>query len=867
MESDPLKTACLKIKVIAGSDGDLIECVVDTIIGEKTDSKLYCLIHDWYAPDPAVTETLLEICCPTRRPGSALGRCFPILHLRLPIEVTRGFLFCGRPLVMEMMHEHIAFDFIIDTYKQILLFITRGKQAASAADIVGLISWYRKRVVGTLRKLVKVTPSINWMISSFGANEAEVVLTSSTYFFSKILCTKETLQHLVSLFTEGRGWQLTGISNYEEFCSMYSASQWLQEAREFFNYVEAKQARDDAEAGELDATIDAFRGQLLLSNQDVIRYIYLCFHQCLNKTAFGEYSRRTKRGSLTTTAAEVPLLCRGLDGDFREVMKTFFNKDKYISTHIRRKTLSLSGLSGYSFPGRSESREPAAPTAGRWLGQARNVSELVSAVNETTPGLCLGDDFSSLLELAAREDLPRVQELCFGGEAGRFPVFRTEFRGGHYFLVTPREAALEAYWKTSIRRPLLAEDGHGRAWSEEDLTRCTIYEDLNLQRETLEEQLLVSRHEYFNHRLPVFNLVLDFDLPLDATSARPSFEKIRDLCHELRSEILDALRIVGPLAPDHYVIFFKSACERGEGREDFGGDCEEFGDVEEIRYEFCKCTQKLGLRVIAPLPRGTALIGSDSVTSLVKIINRLVKMNSTIYRLFPRIRGDCGGPFDLGIYNSGRSIRLPHTYKCFNPYWMSRQLRLLAILPDGCEFGEYFRRATTLSYLLHHGEPEDFCPWRPLTAILEIADAGENYLAARAAEQLPAVRKNIERTVEVLTGLDLLAWLDRTAWSRLYAVILQYLPQDKVQQFIGVKFDRVSHNIIQLKPKRGSNFQCLRFNHRSRAQTVRIFLVAHASTSNSVTLTLMSQCFSAKCNSNRSTPHFSLTLDIKSEDN
>lgn len=875
MSEESVETPCLRIRAIVGSDGDLIDGLVDSILGEQTDVRIFCLMHDWFAPDSGGAETaLLDLCLPSRRPGSSLGRYLPVLHLRLTKTVARGFLFLGEPLTATFVKQHLALDLIRETYKPILFLIRSGQTGRDDDDIIGLISWHRKTVIRTLRKLAKVTPSVNWMINNFGAYEAELVLTSAAYFFTDLVCTKETLRHLVALFTRELGWQLVAITGYAELCRIYSASMWLGEVKEFTAYAAKKLARDDAESALLDETVNSFRGQLLLPHRDTIRYIYLCFHQCLNKTTFSSYSQQTSRHAISNSQRGE--ICRGLDAEFRENMLSMFNKDRYLTTNMNVSQFRLGAMpKGYTCFHATSSLDSRLRNSGsdeeevggeprRWYGQSRDVGALLRSMNECFPSAGLGEEFSHLFELACHPGLRSAQTALLGG-AGRYPVFRSEFQGKHYFILAADDDPLEEHWRKTIRYPtpewLTAE------YSEEILTQGLLYDELQVQLDSPETQFLVSRHEFFNPRLPVFNLVLDLDLRLDAATAGPSFQSVRRLCHALRTEILDALRILGEIRDDHYILFFKSSCPRDEAPRDLDYYFDSEGvtlanEGPDESSHFCSCTEKLGLRIITSLPTGVIMVGTEPVTSLVKIINRLTKINPEINTLFPQVKTCDEGPFDLGIYRAGHSIRLPHTYKTRGLNALEGLLKLLIILPPGCDLDGYLARAVDLRYLLHHAHPPDHGDG-PCRAVLGVDDKSDSYLARRVAEQLPRVKRNIDKHIEELTGQEVTSWVAARAWPQMHEFILQYLPNAKARQFDRVRFERVGHNMVLLKPRQGGNFQCLRFDHRSRSQTTRIFLALYSANGDNIVLTLMSQCFSQKCNSNKSTPHFSTTINIK----
>ncbi len=85
------------------------------------------------------------------------------------------------------------------------------------------------------------------------------------------------------------------------------------------------------------------------------------------------------------------------------------------------------------------------------------------------------------------------------------------------------------------------------------LTRALSYTPVYYSQNSLSEQLFVSRHEYFNPRLPVCNLVLDLDLKIKGPPW--SLEEIYDLCRTVRREVLRLMRRLGPVSRAHPVYF------------------------------------------------------------------------------------------------------------------------------------------------------------------------------------------------------------------------------------------------------------------------------------------------------------------------
>lgn len=895
------------MRCLLGADGDVVETLIDGILGTDSPTPLYCLCHtagDLRLHGQNTDLVDLDLCLPAKRPGCG-ERCLPLARLRMPLLATMAFLCDGDHLSAARMHEFLNRYFTAKIFRPVLELVTTID--SPAFDFRGLLSWHRTKVISTIKKLVRPIPSVNWLIATFGTWEAEFILTTTEYFFSAVPCSRETLQHLATLFIgDTRGRSLVSVGSFFDLCLLVGRSPWQANVPHFGEFLTAKLEADDREIVALDGVLDRFRGTLFMSKQDTLRFLYIGFFQCLNRITFEKYTRATD--SLEKVRCHLEKLKAGkgseilsaaLDADFKQRMETYYNKTDFLAQHTRCYSLvaSASALQGYSLSKSTGMRA--------WSGQHRDLVSFLETVSDNFPFLGLTRDLSGLLALAA---LPRdYRELhqagptpsqiapgdqcaqdMFLSAVGRFPVFRTEFNGGHYFSLMI-EDALESHWLKTIhvageaigafldrQEQELSSDNfifpkyHSTASAtgliederssgsllktvDEELLTQLIFYDEPPQITDIRQQLLVSRHEFFNSRLPVFNLVLDFDLDHIAETRMPTLSRLLRLCHLLRDEVLDALELLGPVdRRTHYVLFFKSTCPPLPP------------DVQNTDGLFCTCQEKLGLRIITRLPPGRVLAGTDCVIGIVKVINRLIRLNAEICKLYPQIKKD-SGPLDVGIYHSGRSIRLPNTFKVTaTAARVSKQLRILVVLPPEGSFIEYLRRCVTLSYLLHHGTPQPDEKEKELEVFFRVVDTSEDFLEQKSIEHLPRPCEDIPARIEAVRGHNVLVWITECAWPAVFRSMRQHLQNDKTVQFQNVNFELGGRNIVILKPRKGRYFSCLNYQHKNKAQTVRFFLALHSTNSNTITVTLMSQCFSSKCNNNRSTPHFSIVQELSS---
>lgn len=872
-----------------------METLIDAILDTDSPTLFYCLSYsgidlNWPLENSSWLD--LSLCLAARRPGCG-QRYMPLARLTIPVSEAVQFLCHGCTLSSSAIKKFLNRQQTTKLLRPILELVTNID--SYNFDLRGLLSWHRTKVISAVKKLVKPIPSVNWLIATFGTSEAEFVLTASTYFFSNIPCSRETIQHLVSLFIgDDRGRSLISVGTFGEIAPIIGPSKWQCSIPLFWKFLKVKLESDDLEMAALDTVLNRFRGNLFMSKEDTLRFLYIGFFQCLNRTSFERYTLSTGTfgkvsehlNSLKNAKID-GILSSSLDSAFKQRMETYFNKTDFLTQHTVCASLDVPDeqILGYSL---SEATGIKA-----WIGQSRELATFLGEIRETLPFMCLSEDLSGLLTLASASEYPLGSspedsaQMTFLSTLGRFPVFRTEFNGSHYFSLMIHDT-LEAHWRSSIhfgselvgeflnrrhqrlqrhtelktQRPsatsdpghiecqISGDDGCEFYMDEELLTKLIFYDDPP-QASNIGQQLFISRHEIFNPHIPVFNLVLDFDLEHTSHTRMPSLHTLLRVCQLLRGEILDALELLGHVDKEtHYVLFFKSTCPPLPV------------EVENTEDLYCTCQEKLGLRIITQLPPGVVLVGSETVIGLVKVINRLIKLNSEICDIFPQIRREVG-PFDLGVYHSGRSIRIPHTFKVTSGQRPSKQLRILVTLPPKGSFHEYLRRCLTLSCLLHHGQ---LLPDKALNQrlIFKVIDRSEDFLERKSVEHLPRACNDIPARIEGVTGQDLVAWITDYVWPDILRSIRLHLQDDRVAQFQNVFFEPGGGNIVVVKPRRGRYFSCLNYSHKNKAQTVRIFLALHSTNSNVITITLMSQCFSSKCNSNRSTPHFSIVKELVS---
>ncbi|ABB22275.1 primase-like protein [Ovine gammaherpesvirus 2] len=833
------------VKAIFASDSDCAELLADILTGQRTYSTIYCVLHNCQ-PCAITTESVrLSLCLPLKRPGCAGVRCLEVFRVLIPSDLAYGFLFNRASLPAKLISSCYSKRAALEAFQPILEVLGL---AGDDYSIKNAITWGRAKFIASLRKYFKLSTSPHWLINTFGVFEHHFVLVSACHFFSPpTTCTIETLCHLATLFLPKRGPSLSLVTTLRELGAVATASSTLALLGDFHQYVCHKLQRDTLECEAIDRCINEFRGQLMLSNQDLVHYIYLSFFQCFNNQKFLSYSVNTSPELLPATLELPPLLVANIDADFKHKMATYYNKQTYLSNYVTIRSVPLHHMEGYA-PECTQAA-PDRPGPVMWSGESCQVTELLKNINLEYPDACFAEEFQGLMDLAAissRNSVfgdPRAY-MTDSTVRGALPIYRCELFFRHYFMAVFADDTA-AFWRRHI---LLPSESFCRTAPDTALTRAITYTEMYCSLSSLAEQMHVSRHEYFNPKLPVFNWILDLDLPLNAQSL--TVEEMHALCVLIRESILDILKLLGEVGPDHEVFFFKSSCLPLYGGEE---------DMSWPAPSFCTCVKKLGMRVITSFPAGVCLRGSEPMVQLTKVLNRVIKLNC---QSFPKISDlqSPNGPFDTGIYGKGRSIRLPYTYKVGKTGQLEQLLKLFVCHPPSSGKWEYIQHSLDLKRLLHHSQSY---PWTSeMKTVYRVEDVNEDFLSKHTQKQLPQKQLAVISTLESLTETDLTSFLLTKVWPRCFTTIKSYMSEEKLQQFHKVTFSPSNHCIVQVRPERGNNFKCLKFNHRGSTKTVRVFLTLHLKPERKLIVTFMSQCFANKCQSNKPVAHFSVLMDL-----
>ncbi|ADW24397.1 DNA replication protein [Cricetid gammaherpesvirus 2] len=820
------------VTCLCSTTGDAIEAITSILLKMNVENvQFHSLLHNCFCFDQLTEKVTLSLVLPTRRPG--MGKKYAqIFELTLPKHLAMSYLKFGHPLsgpdILQYINKsqsRITFNKLLD-----IIISLEGKQRRENASFREVLCWHLAKFTSSLRRLLRPYSSPQALIATFGQDDVSFTLVAGCYFFSDHICSLDTLSQLAGLFCQTRGQSTIDLTSFKDIGIMYSSCSHLSKVTEFSSYVTKKLAIDSSEMMILDDTINNLRRELALSHKDIVQFIYLSFHKCLNRSIFEDYTISTLPTGINSHNS--PMLGTALSGDFTNTMRSYYSKEMYLTNHVQVKKLIIPGTSVSSYDLYSTKMI-------FWGGQSNNITVLLQQISEEGAFAILEQGLKGLLKLAA---IPKTctdnpKNIMFSQEAvGCCPVYRCEYDGKNFFIVANSDT-IEDHWNRTIALPL---PDVLKTLTDQQITSLLSYEESFKLNPTLADQLMISRHEYINPSLPIYNIILDFDLPVDRPGR--SLEDLYILCLKIRENLIEVLqKICTDVCHDHPVYFFKSACETLP---------------EDI---FCCCAKKIGLRIITPLPTNHIIIGSEPLISLANILSRLLKLDTELLDTFPSLKTtEC--PFDTGIYHRGRCIRLPHTCKISSTGYPTRQLRLLVCHPASRDKASYVSAALKLSSLLYHSRPgsiqEDY------NAILSITDDSENFLDVKTQKALPERCTQVCQYIETKLGCTILHWVEATLWPHLYDCLSKYLPCSKFSQLRAVTFCEASANMVQLKPQNSTGFLCLTHNHRTKTQTVRLFISLCIFTQDTVTGTLMSQCFATKCNNNKPVSHCSVHVQI-----
>lgn len=423
-------------------------------------------------------------------------------------------------------------------------------------------------------------------------------------------------------------------------------------------------------------------------------------------------------------------------------------------------------------------------------------------------------------------------------------------------------------------------------WLTEDITPCS----------EVGEQLYRTRHELFNEHLPVFNFIGDVDLKLREDTCGIEKKFFFDLCRSIRKTLIEAWSHIFPDIDkkSHPIFFFKSACQPVSS---VTPDDAEY----DFEPQFCVCRKKLGMRIIIPLPRGTAVFGSATLKRLAKILDHTMSLDRELVRKLNTIShpGEC---FDTGIYNHARSVRMALMYKFDeNGILLQGRLNPIFIIPEHHQRDprEFILQQLSPKNLTHHANPHEVAIHEAIIQISDRAcsDADTDFLQTQANKTAqktkchlgPLIQSHLKTTENPHKSLDpsdlendetpddleetemdnIRTFAKKIAWPYLLSHVKKhYRPEIQEQLGAAAVFHPVGRNCVSVKRiqyGRSKDFRCLTRDHKTPQETVQVFMDIRGDSRQNVWVTLWSRCFTRKCKSNAKHTHVSVKIPAPSQ--
>ncbi|AAM00709.1 helicase-primase primase subunit [Panine betaherpesvirus 2] len=485
-------------------------------------------------------------------------------------------------------------------------------------------------------------------------------------------------------------------------------------------------------------------------------------------------------------------------------------------------------------------------------------------------------------------------------------------------------------------------------FTDEALTDMIWLHDDDVASASPETQFYYTRHEIFNERLPVFNFVADMDLRLRDGVSGLSKHTVFEICRGLRRVWIAVwTSLFGYTYQDrHPVYFFKSACRHPgvgahahdddaadayydgdeylnfENEEHEGRDATEEGEmrreeegqrVGESRHPktkeeeggdatgdknnsplYCRCTEKLGLRIITPFPANTVVLNPAVLRAVAQVLNHALCLDTQLHRLLDPISHP-ENSLDTGIYHHGRSVRLPYMYKMDQDdgYFMYRRLLPLFIVPEAYRDRPlgFVRAQLDLRNLLHHHPPHDL-PAFPISPppriVLSVQDKicpspDANFIETRSLNVTRYQRRALADVLSyhlygapraergdddavVVYETELQRLLVGRVWPPLLEHLTRHYEAHVSEQFTApnvLLFQPHGLSCVAVKRRDGSrtrDFRCLNYVHRNPQETVQVFIDLRTEHSYALWASLWSRCFTKKCHSNAKNVHISVKI-------
>ncbi|QPF49842.1 helicase-primase primase subunit [Suid alphaherpesvirus 1] len=589
------------IRVLYATDGCAITYSLMLLTGQEPSGAVYVVSYAWDGagldeafslPGERAEAELLA-----RRPGVTICLTGHVASVRVrPVFVAAATpavvraLCRGEPLaardVLEAMDEAATFALHDGLIAALTMVLEQMRPRTGNAEyaperplrsiavgrrgLTSLFVHHETQTLAAFRRLYRNHNTPFWYVARFGPEEKTLVLATRLHLFhARPAYDLRALKDLLLTYNGRVGPNPSGLdpagllsfAALSRFCCLSGYARGPAAARAA-RYVDERVRADRAEMGVLRDYIAHDRGSLKLPDREFVTYVYLAHFESFNRARLREHLDAVNVTDPAAPVGRSPLGERAAATFFRHVRAQLNIRD-YVAQNV---TPSVARLAPAVGAGYVEDRTYAALAADAPRGlcdAAAGLARHVTAVEERLaphgwvrapdeeqahsqqqqPGAD-GTVLRRLLELAAAPGGGRAR-TALGALLGLpdarppAPVYRVE-------LAHRRQAFA-----------VLAGDAWGRATARRDAAP-------EMAAHEPPAQMYVSRHEVFNARLAVTNIVLDVDFRL----ARPvPAGTLEAAMRGFRRAVLDALALLFPEADGdwaaHPCYVYKSACPPG----------------------------------------------------------------------------------------------------------------------------------------------------------------------------------------------------------------------------------------------------------------------------------------------------------------
>ncbi|QQL09700.1 Ba100 [Baboon cytomegalovirus] len=898
--------------VLFATEYDSAHIVANVLSKSAADHCVFPLLVKHHASN------LVYFCLQTQKCTDS-QRVSPVFVVNNDVLNLAHYLHARQPIPLSALVDSLNEDETRPIYNHLFRTVISPEHGGEVREFKHLVYFHHSAIVRYLNLIFLCPTSPSWFISVFGHTEGQVLLTMSYYLLERQYSTISTVEEYVRSFSPDLGAIIPTHATMSEFTRLLLGSPFRSRIPQFVRYAMARNKRDYDELVHVDTQINTFREHARLPDTVCVHYIYLAYRTALSKSRLLKYREVVAYDDKTASEEQCkkqPLfLGRHLEEDLLNVMNKYFSLPNYLQEYIESRLMCIEPnqhlrLSGYSY-------RTDGPALTGFFGTSSQAMRKVDHINSMSDSVFppLERSLSGLLRLCASmktantyatDTLTRYSQRQFllpreAQSEYPIPLFRVQLPSDHHVFC----AVASENWNESMFPSDLLKHVPDSQFTDEALTDMVWLHDDDVASSNPETQFYYARHEIFNDRLPTHNFVADFDLRLrDGVVRGLSKEVVFEICRGLRRVWVTVWQsLFGNTDPErHPVYFFKSACKTSSP--DFYDD-DNPPPSYEARTDYCKCTDKLGLRIVTPFPERTLVINPSVLRAIAQVLNHAICLDIPLHQHLDPISHP-ENSLDTGIYHHGRSVRLPFMYKMDQEdgYFMHRRLLPIFIIPEGLRDHplNFVRAQLDVRNLLHHHPPR-YPPGSSPSAATPPQSSGLRVVLSVRDKLCPSPDINFMETrsvnvtrYEKRSLSDVISYhlhgavgrppshsdsddtndLQRLVVTRVWPLLLEHLTQhydSKVsEQFTSphtLTFQPHAPHCVSVKRLEGSrtrDFRCLNYTHRNPQETVQVFIDLRTEHSYALWASLWSRCFTKKCHSNAKNVHISVKIRPPSSD-